>query len=116
MSTRTYPNDVTEQSRSVANAWTQIDSDLTLGAMNVTTFSNAITEADAIASQINILETQLTNLRNQRDEKLADLWDKLKRVRNGVKAHFGDNSSQYEMVGGTRTSERKAPVRKAKTA
>lgn len=30
------------------------------------------------------------------------LWDKVKRVRNSVKANYGDDSSQYEMVGGMR--------------
>jgi hypothetical protein len=65
---------------------------------------------------VNALEAQITNMRNQRDTLYMELWDKLKRVRNGVKANYGDDSSQYEMVGGTRRSERKSPVRKAKTA
>ena len=41
------------------------------------------------------------------------MWDQVKRVRNGIKAVYGDNSSQYEMIGGIRKSERKRPVRKA---
>ena len=44
------------------------------------------------------------------------MWDKIKRVRAGVKANYGDDSQQYEMVGGTRTSERKQRVRKAVAA
>jgi len=43
-------------------------------------------------------------------------WDKVKRVRAGVKANYGDDSQQFEMVGGTRTSERKAPTRRLVTA
>jgi hypothetical protein len=35
-------------------------------------------------------------------------------MRNGVKAIYGEDSSQYETVGGTRPSERKTLVRKAK--
>jgi len=31
-----------------------------------------------------------------------------------MKAIYGDDSSQYEMIGGTRLSERKSPARKAK--
>jgi hypothetical protein len=34
----------------------------------------------------------------------------------GVKAHYGDDSSQYEMVGGTRLSDRKTRTHKAPTA
>ncbi len=36
----------------------------------------------------------------------------LKRVRAAVKGHFGDDSTEYALVGGTRLSERKKPVRK----
>jgi hypothetical protein len=40
----------------------------------------------------------------------------MKRVRAGVKANYGDDSQQYEMVGGTRMSERKTPRRTATPA
>jgi hypothetical protein len=106
---------VIEQAQKALGAWNQIDSTLAFGA-SVTEFSSAVKAANAIAAQIESIETQLTNLRNERDQKMADLWDKVKRVRFGVKAHFGDDSSQYEMVGGTRASERKLPTRKAKAA
>lgn len=114
MPAKPYPTDVIEQAQSVMNAWKQIDAALTLGNMNVETFTTQIAQTADTASQINSLETQLTNLRNQRDTQMADLWDKVKRVRTGVKSFYGDDSSQYEMIGGTRASERKAPVRKAK--
>ena len=32
-----------------------------------------------------------------------------------VGVEYGKNSTEYELAGGTRKSERKAPVRKAKT-
>jgi hypothetical protein len=34
----------------------------------------------------------------------------------GVGSKYGKDSSEYEQAGGTRTSERKPPVRKPKTA
>ena len=61
---------------------------------------------------ISDLETALLNKRNQRDEVYANVWDGMKRVRAAVKGIYGDNSTQYEMVGGTRMSERKSPSRK----
>ena len=61
---------------------------------------------------MNSLEAQLTDLRNQRDALYEAIWEKVKRIRNGVKGSYGDDSSQYEMVGGTRLSERKTPARK----
>ncbi len=114
MTTKTHPTDVLEQCKAAATSWAQFGEEQSLGNMGLETFTTHITEAEAIIAQINSLETQLVNLRNQREEKLADLWDRLKRVRNGVKAFYGDDSSEYEMVGGTRTSERKSPVRRAK--
>ena len=89
---------------------------MNVGGINSANLSTDIAAATQLVSQMNTLEAQLTNLRNERDTRYTELWDKLKRVRNGVKANYGDDSSQYEMVGGTRRSERKAPVRKAKTA
>ena len=62
---------------------------------------------------MNTLDAQLTDVRNKRDELTAKIWDEVKRVRSTVKGLYGDDSSQYEMVGGTRVSERKTPVRKA---
>jgi hypothetical protein len=41
----------------------------------------------------------LRNLRNRRDATNLALWYTVKRARAGVKASFGDDSSQYEMFG-----------------
>jgi hypothetical protein len=114
MPKKLYPTDVLEQAQSVLAAWNQIDSEVSFGALNISALNNDISQAGEFLTQMNTLEAQLTNLRNQRDTAYQELWDKVKRVRNGVKANYGDDSSQYEMVGGTRLSERKSPTRKAK--
>ncbi|MFZ5820926.1 MAG: hypothetical protein ACOYYJ_13580 [Chloroflexota bacterium] len=111
-----YPANVLEQARSVLDAMKQIDKGMSIGTVTHATLSADITQATQILSQMNTLEAQLTDMRNQRDALYTELWDKVKRVRSGVKANYGDNSSQYEMVGGTRLSERKTPTRKAKPA
>ena len=116
MTKKPYPTDVVEQAQSVLDAWNQIADGASYGTVTPATLSADITQAAPLLSQMNALESQLTNLRNQRDTLYAELWDKVKRVRSGVKANYGDDSSQYEMVGGTRLSERKSPVRKAKPA
>ena len=110
------PTDVLEQAQSVLDAWNQIDDGLTYGTVTNATLTADITQATQLVSQMNTLEAQLTNMRNQRDALCVELWDKVKRVRSGVKANYGDNSSQYEMVGGTRLSERKSPTRKPTAA
>jgi hypothetical protein len=62
--------------------------------------------------RLSSLETQLTDLRNQREALYQSAWDKVKRVRASVKGMYGDDSTQYEMVGGTRLRDRKT-IRKS---
>ncbi len=54
--------------------------------------------------------------RNQREAISQAIWDKVKRVRRGVQAIYGDDLSQYDTVGGTRVSDRKPRVRKSVAA
>ena len=116
MTKKLYPTDVLEQAQSVLDAMNQINETMSIGTVNNSSLASDITQATQLASQMNAIEAQLTNLRNQRDALHEELWDKIKRVRNGVKANYGDDSSEYEMIGGTRRSERKAPTRKAQSA
>ena len=115
MPAKAYPTDVLEQAQSVLDAWNQIDPKVTFGDLTCEALSGDITQASSIQSQMNTLEAQLTDLRNQRDALYEAVWEKVKRVRAGVKGQYGDDSSQYEMVGGTRLSERKTPARKKAT-
>lgn len=107
MSHQVYPTDVLEQARAVLEAWKQISPTLTLGELNLEGLKADIDAAVPLVTQIMALEAQLTDLRNQRDALYEELWNKVKRTRSGVKGIYGDDSSEYEMVGGTRKSERK---------
>jgi hypothetical protein len=62
---------------------------------------------EALRDQISALEIQLTDLRNQRDEAYSTGWKYITRLRNGIKGIYGDDSSEYEMVGRTRRSDHK---------
>lgn len=113
---RNYPADVLKQAKSALDALNKIsEGGLSFGDLTTQTFSNQVQHAAQLEANIISLENQMTDLRNQRQAANAALWDMLKRVRAGVKAAFGDDSSQYEMVGGTRLSERK-PATRTKTA
>src|SRR6266540_4172740 len=107
MSAKTYPTNVLEQTRSVLSAWKQLDQ-FTISDLTPISMEEDVNQLEPLLAQITAQEAQLTNLRNQRDTLNLAMWEKVKRVRAGVKANFGDDSSQYEMVGGTRLSERKA--------
>ena len=110
-----YPTDVLTQAQSVLSAWNQIGTTVTFGTLAPTILTADITAATTLESQLATLEAQLTSAENQRDALYAGIWDKVKRVRAGVKANFGDDSSQYEMVGGIRMSDRKSYTRRTTT-
>lgn len=113
MARKNYPFNVLEQARTIINAWTQIGTEITLGNSSHDSMVEKVSAANTLAAQMESLELQLTNLRNQRDELYSEVWDNVKRVRFGVRANYGDDSTEYEMVGGTRLSERKTPVRRS---
>jgi len=112
MTGKAFPPDVLEQAQAVFDAWNQIDPNFAVGELLPAALKTDIADVAPLISQANTLETQLTNVRNERDALLASMWDKVKRVRNAVKGIYGDDSSQYEMIGGTRLSERKPRTRK----
>jgi hypothetical protein len=111
---QSYPPDVATQASSILEAWKQIDPALKFGTLDVAALKADIDQGKALQTEIDALDARYTALRNQRDALLGDTWDKVKRVRASVKGLYGDDSSEYEMVGGTRKSERKPPTRKAK--
>lgn len=112
MPKKNYPTDILTQAQIILDAWKSINLELKIGELAHTDLEADIAKAKPIQSQLNELEAKLTDLRNQRDVLYTGIWDKAKRVRNGVKGIYGDDSSQYEMVGGTRRSDRKPPKRK----
>jgi hypothetical protein len=111
MPKKLFPSDLVEQAKSVLDAWGQIDDQLTFGPVNAGALTMDLNFVRGTEEQITNLENKLTDIRNQRDAYSQAMWDKVKRVRAGVKAIYGDDSSQYEMVGGTRLSDRK-PMRR----
>ena len=108
MSKKLFPTDILSQAIEVQAAWSQIDEGLAFGQLNMGALVMDMNGLRSIEHSLATLETQLTEMRNQRDALSQSSWDKVKRVRAGVKATFGDDSSQYEMIGGTRLSDRKS--------
>ena len=106
-----YSPNIVERAQTILNVWEMINDKLAFGNLNPASLSIDIDSASQIEANIALLKTQLIDLRNRRDDLYTSIWDKLKRIKYGIKAVYGDDSSQYEMVGGTRLSERKSPVR-----
>ncbi len=94
MTKKPFPTNVVEQAQSVLDAWNQINTEMTFGDLTAAMLSNDITQISPLEGEIMSLETQLTNLRNQRDDLYLAMWDKVKRVRAGVKANYGDDNAR----------------------
>ena len=113
---RKYPQDIVEQAQVVADAWGKINPQLAFGDLNQAGLVDQLNSVRSTENEIVSLENTLTNLRNERDAAYEVIWDYVKRSRVGMKAFFGDDSPQYELVGGTRLSDRKPNARKTTVA
>lgn len=109
-----YPTDILKRLGAAITVWQQIDPKLKIGSLSVTDYQATLDHAQAIQAEIRNLELRLTDLRNQRDEVNSQSWNYIVRLRSAIKGIYGDDSSQYEMIGGTRRSDRKPRSRKNK--
>ena|SRR5687767_2246633 len=107
MGKKLYPSNVLKEAIVVQEAWKLIDEELAFGKMKITGLTTDIEAIYQTQHELAALETQLTEARNRRDELYLSAWDRVKRMRAGIKGMYGDDSSEYEMVGGTRRSDRK---------
>jgi uncharacterized protein YukE len=82
---------------------------LTLG-----NFDAEIEQFRAELEAYNRLLAQLDAARTQLLEREKNLKNMTTDLLTGVASQFGKDSSEYQMAGGTRRSERKRPVRKSK--
>ena len=92
-----------------------IDAALDLG--NNITVANYETQVDLFRNKLATYTTALSTIDDLYNDCIAQetvLKDWNERVLTGVATKFGKNSSQYEMAGGVKKSERKKTVKKAK--
>ena len=109
-----YPANVLIKLREAVVTWNTIDPRLKIGSLTLAEYEATLARGEALRQEITNLEARLTDLRNQRDQVYSQSWNYIVRLRAGIKGIYGDDSSQYEMVGGTRRSERKPRSRRVK--
>lgn len=112
MSTKSFPKDVIDQGRAVLEAWRSIDPAFKVGDLAAEALEADLNQVAQIGAKIDRLDAESSDARTQREAFCQDIWDKVKRLRRGVQAIYGDDSSQYKVVGGTRVSDRKPVARK----
>lgn len=92
----------------------QIDPSIDLGpGMKATEYEADITALGNIEDEVNGALAAVDQVQTRYGEKELSLRDKNRRILSAVEARFGPDSAEYEMCGGTRTSERKRPGRKS---
>jgi hypothetical protein len=90
-----------------------IDPRLDLGeGVTVAAFETLVKKPVDLTSQYNAILAQADDLLNQINAASDSMNDMSGRVLAGVKFKYGADSTEYEMVGGTRRSERRKPLRK----
>lgn len=72
----------------------------------------AVARAEAAATAAVQAKEAAARAVDEQKAALGALGDLASRIRAAVKGTFGPDSLEYQSVGGTRKSERKAPVRK----
>ena len=115
MRKKLFPTDVIAQEQDVLAGWAHIGSSVTFGTLTSAALAAEVTTYAPLDAEISKLEKQLADKRNQRDQLCIAIWDKVKRVRASIRGIYGDDSTQYELVGCTRMSDRKPPVRRVVT-
>lgn len=77
-----------------------------LTSVDLIALDAAVESAD---SDVDAKRVELVPLLNARNERAARLHAVLVQARKAVAGYFGEDSDEYELVGGTRKSERRRP-------
>ena len=107
MAGRKFPPDILDQAIEMQAAWSKIDEQLSVGGLKIGDLVMEINQIHQTEANVVGLEQDLTNMRNHRDALCEAAWDTVRRMRALIKGMYGFDSPQYELVGGTRTSDRK---------
>ena len=90
--------------------------DFKLKDVTLAQFQQDRTDLADVLTELKKKDDEMTPLRNQRDDLAQKINGNCTRARAGIKGYFGDNSSEYELAGGTRSSERQRTGPRATSA
>ena len=112
MGKKLYPTDTLQQAQAILTLWKHTNPSLTFHDLSVESLSENITKVQGLRENILRLEHELVELRNERDATSNEIWQQIKKARAGIKSVYGDDSTEYQLAGGTRLRDRKRPRRK----
>ncbi len=105
---------VLTKAHQVVMAW-EMNPDFQFGTMTLVAFKVELQKLTAQVEAAERAKLAYADLVNTRDEQASTLNDLVTRARSGFRAFYGPDSSQYEMAGGKRRSDRKSPTRTPKS-
>lgn len=109
---KSIPRDVDEARQRVAGM-ISINDNLDLGnGVSVQAITALIETTTDEIGEYNTMLSQIDQKSNEIDAHVKTLNDLTSRALKGTEFKYGRDSNEYEMIGGTRTSDRKKPVRK----
>ncbi len=115
MKSKPTPERVVKQLDKLIGVWVAHDT-FTMGPdVTLKKLKDTRAELDGCVKSVKDLGRQVTETADQRDDCSRIGNELVVRARKGIAGFFGTDSTQYAQAGGTRTSERKTPVRKAKS-
>ena len=101
-----------QEANEIKKALEKIDDRLPDG-LKAADMETKVDELETVVDDVDAVNAERTRLVDRKGERAESLSDHIVQVRSAVKGVFGADSPEYDMVGGTRTSERKRHGKKA---
>lgn len=112
MAKRIRINQTLKDALGVKTVWATVP-DFKIGTVALNDFTAASDAVNAAHNDHASKDEQLSDAKADRDEKVRQLDDLITRFKSGIRAQFGPDSVQYQQAGGTRSSLKRTPRKKA---
>ena len=115
MPTYSNPADVVADADNILKVWS-VNAEFKLKDVTLGQFQQDRDDLANLLAELKRKDDEMTPLRNRRDDLTAKINSACTRARSGIKGYFGEDSTEYELAGGTRASERKKTGPRTKPA
>ena len=107
MAAKTGTKAILDDAGKVLPVWKAHEAEIKLKDATRADTQTLLDDVTTLNDEAETLQRQLSDVINRRDDKAKILQGNITRARGGIRSYFGPDSSEYELAGGTRSSERK---------
>ena len=115
MSKNITDNNLATDARSALLFW-EGHPDIKLQGITCEQFKQTQGEFQQVADEVVVKDGELQAAMTERDKLGDQVRLVITRLRSGVRSYYGPDSDEYKLVGGTRQSDRRRPVRRTNGA